>query len=98
MTLAEVVQLYAPLVGLLGLAFWTGVLSEQVRNLRSRVGKLESEDSDADGRELAVLKSKMETVSEDMQGVKRAMEGVQRQLGNLMVRGGGQVHEFTGEA
>ncbi len=33
MTAADVVQFYAPFVGLMALAFWMGVLSQRVRQL-----------------------------------------------------------------
>lgn len=42
MTIEQLFQLYAPLVGLLGLSFWTGVLSQRVRSAEARVDSLEA--------------------------------------------------------
>lgn len=35
LTLEQIISLYAPLMGLVALAFWTGVLSNRVRQLES---------------------------------------------------------------
>jgi hypothetical protein len=45
MTTTELLQFYAPLVGLLGLAFWTGVLSQRVKSADARIKSLEEVNS-----------------------------------------------------
>lgn len=90
MTLAEALQLYAPLLGIIALAFWSGVLSQKVSSLRERVAKLERE-GDGDMKtvdRLARLETKMDTNTAGIEKLNRGMEGVQRQLGNLMQKGG----------
>lgn len=89
MTVAEVLQFYAPFAGLLALAFWTGVLSQKVANLTERLAKVEGE---ADGDistvdRLARLETKMDIQHGDIEKISRSLEGVQRQLGNIAGRG-----------
>lgn len=85
MTVAEVLQFYAPFVGLLGVVFWLGVLS-------NRVVTLEREERDRKEREKAIVDERdrivrMETTIDAMKGqldkVVRELAGVQRQLANL---------------
>jgi hypothetical protein len=81
----DLIQLYAPLAGLLALAFWTGVLSQKVSNLSDRLVKLETE-SDGDMKtvdRLARLETKMDAQHGELEKVSRNLEGVQRQLGNI---------------
>lgn len=84
MTVPQLLQLYAPLAGLLGLAFWVGVLSERVKNLRFDVQELKSENVEGGSPAIIRLKVEMEGVKGAMEKLTRSMEGVQRQLGNLM--------------
>lgn len=96
LSVTELFQLYAPLAGLLGLAFWTGMLTQTVRDLRKDVDDLQRAGSQSsDGKKLAVLESQMTTVLDSITSMKRSMDGVQRQLGNLMVKPA--VHDFGGE-
>lgn len=98
MSVSELVQLYAPLAGLLVLAFWVGALSQKVANLKEDVKDLE-EGADAAGTirdRLTRIEVKFEGVEGDLTSIKRGMEGVQRQLGNLMGAKGGQVLELPG--
>lgn len=85
MTLAEVLQSYAPFAGLLMVVFWLGVLS-------NRVATLEREEKDRKGREAGSLLerdriTKMETILEgvktQVEGMVRELSGVQRQLANI---------------
>lgn len=86
MTVTELVQLYAPLLGLLVLAFWVGSLSQRVVTLERDVGELKR---DGEGEvtirdRLTALETKFDIASGDIKSIKRGMDGVQRQLGNLM--------------
>lgn len=86
MTVEQLIQLYAPLAGLLCMAFWTGVLSQRVKTLEDS-----AKDEKSSGERLVKVEVTLGTVHDDVQGIKRSMEGVQRQLGNLMTRGRGVV-------
>jgi hypothetical protein len=89
MTVAELVQLYAPLAGLLVLAFWVGALSERVKNLRKDVDELKKR-SDAEVGEGGMLERmirmevKLEGANTQLGSLDRHMQGVQRQIANLM--------------
>lgn len=95
MTVTQLFQLYAPLVGLLGLAFWVGVLSQRVKQLEEVAKDLKV--AHAEGNEvferLVRLEVNMENAVTQLGSLDRGMQGVQRQLGNLMVKGGA-VQEF----
>jgi hypothetical protein len=89
MSPTDLVQLYAPLVGLIGLAFWVGALSQRVRTLERDVADLKSDgDDELTVRDrLTVLETKFDIASDDLKSIKRVMEGVQRQLGNILTNG-----------
>lgn len=95
MTVAQIFQLYAPLVGLLGLAFWVGVLSQRVKQLEDTAKELKDahDDQSAVFERLVRLEVNMENAVTQLGSLDRGMQGVQRQLGNLMHRGG-TVQEF----
>jgi hypothetical protein len=77
--------LYAPLAGILGLAFWTGVLTERVRGLRFDVQELKEANAEGGSEsKITRLQVEMEGARADIGKLSRGMEGVQRQLGNLM--------------
>lgn len=89
MTVTELVQLYAPLAGLLGVVFWLGVLSQKVRALESTLRSIEEHDGPGGNSERLVrLEVTMEGVQTTLLSLDRGMQGVQRQLGNLMIKGG----------
>ena len=90
MSLAEVFQLYAPLAGLLAMAFWSCVLTQRVRALEAQLSKL---DGDGNGDRLVRLETQMGTVLDEMKSINRNMSGVQRQLGNISARG---FHDLSG--
>lgn len=87
LTLANVLQLYAPFAGLMALAFWMGVLSQRVRHLES-FGFMKVSN------QITELKTKQDAMGEDVGEMKRAMEGVQRQLANISMGRVGQVLEL----
>lgn len=84
MTVTELVQLYAPLAGLLAVAFWLGVLTQRVRTLERNSDGMWGEGGI--GERLVRMETKMESQTETMESVKRSMDGVQRQLGNMITR------------
>lgn len=95
----ELVQLYAPLAGLLGVVFWIGVLSERVSTLKTRIiaaeleiTSIKGEDGAGVGRVIR-LEVQMENLSKTIESVQRSIDGFQRQLANLMQKGA--VQEFN---
>lgn len=80
MTVTELVQLYAPMVGLMALCFWVGSLSQRVKDLEKR-----SDDDAPKGDRLTRLETGMEGVKEKLEALDRGQQGIQRQLGNLMM-------------
>ena len=98
MTVPELLQLYAPLAGMLAMAFWLGMLSQAVATLKRDVEELK-EGADATGSirdRLTKIETKFEGAIDDIHSIKRSMEGVQRQLANLMGARPGQVVELPG--
>lgn len=97
MTVTQLFQLYAPLAGLLGLAFWVGVLSQRVRQLETTAKELRdgAHDQNAVIERLVRLEVQMEHSTASLTSVDRSLQGIQRQLGNLMHKGG-TVTEFGG--
>lgn len=84
MSITALVQLYAPLAGLLILAFWTGSLSEKVRNLQGAVKKLEAEDSaNRETERIIRLEVQSEGVEKTLASIDRSIQGINRQLATL---------------
>jgi hypothetical protein len=89
-TVQELLQLYAPLAGLLCVVFWLGVLSERVATLKTRVIAAELEISGMKGDDGAGvgrvirLEVQMENLSKTIESVQRSIDGFQRQFANLM--------------
>lgn len=89
LTVTQLFQLYAPLAGLLLMAFWVGVLSQRVKTLEGDVAEMKTQGmTGGHGERLTRMETKMEHIEEHMERLGRGVEGVQRQLGNLMQRGG----------
>ena len=92
MTVAELVQLYAPLAGLLVLAFWVGSLSERVKNLRRDLDKVLVREAAETGEggmleRMIRMEIKLEGAGTQLESLDRHMQGVQRQIANLMKAG-----------
>jgi hypothetical protein len=97
MTVQQLVQLYAPLAGLLAVVFWLGVLSERVRRLREDVTSLEQSDAATkDGERLVRLETKMEGVKECLESTDRQLAGIHRQLANI-ASGRAKIHVFDSD-
>ncbi len=99
MTLAQALQLYAPLAGLLAVVFWLGVLS-------NRVSTLEREERDRKGRDTVSLAerdriTRMETtlegVNTQVERMARELGGVHRQLANISTGKTNVARELLGE-
>lgn len=91
MSAGDVVQFYAPFVGLMALAFWMGVLSQRVRQL---------EKAAADGPDLnekvTRLTVEMEHANATLVKLANQSENTNRQLGNLAMGRLGQGIELPG--
>ena len=90
MTVAEVFQLYVPLAGLVGLAFWVGVLSQRVRGLEDRLS-----DEKGDAARLVRVETVLTAQAEDLKGLRASIDGLNRSLSNLMTGRGSQVIELN---
>lgn len=87
MTFGQVLQLYAPFVGLMALSFWMGVLSQRVRHLES-FGYMKV------SHQVVELITKMEASETKLTSLDQRMEGVQRQLANISMGRVGTVVEL----
>lgn len=96
MTVPQLLQLYAPLAGLLGLAFWVGVLSERVKGLRFDVQEMKDENAAGGAPAVIRLQVEVAAMKTALEKLTRGMEGVQRQLGTIAMRSGALV-EFKND-
>lgn len=89
MTVPELLQLYAPLAGMLALAFWVGMLSQRVADLKEDVAALKMDSGDGGSTERLVrLEVQMEGVKAGVDKLNRGLDSMNRQMGNLMQKGG----------
>jgi len=95
-TVAEAIQFYAPLVGLLALAFWSGRLSQRVTQLEMIAKELRAGEGIHSTliERMIKVEVQIEVANETLASLKRGSEVMQRQLGNLMTGGGGKVFEL----
>ncbi len=99
MTVSQLVQLYAPLVGMLVLAFWVGGLSQRVKDQGEKIKELQRErDGDSlNSQRLTRIETLVEVTDDKIEKLTREITGIHRQLANLMVKGvGGAIIEFGG--
>ena len=89
MTAAAVLQLYAPFVGLMALAFWMGVLSQRVRQLE----KIAADGPDLNEK-VTRLTVEMEHANATLVKLASHSENVNRQLGNIAMGRVGQSKEL----
>lgn len=80
MSLADLVQLYAPLAGLLVLAFWVGGLSQRVKTLEK-----ESVGDDLKERVIRVEERQV-YANEKLDSLDRGIAGLNRQLANIATK------------
>lgn len=96
LTLPQIVQLYAPLLGLLGLAFWTGSLSERVKVAERTLKELREGEAlgQAMRERIARFDERQDLMGKSVEKLERLMEGVQRQLANLANLNSGGIVEL----
>lgn len=84
MDFSQALQFYAPIVGIIGLAYGSGVLAARVKHLEKEVFNETDRQGKADDHDrLVIVEATVNNIHEDLVGIKRSLEGVQRQLGNL---------------
>lgn len=85
MDLSPALQFYAPIVGIIALAYWSGVLAARVKHLEKDVFNDASRQERAgDHDRLVIVEATVTNIHDDVVGIKRSIDGMQRQLGNLM--------------
>lgn len=98
MTITQLVQLYAPLAGLLGITFWLGMLTQRVRGLEVDAADLKRfNEEGGSGERLVRLEVKMEDATRAIGSLDRSMQGVQRTLANWTRKTTSPIHEFGGD-
>lgn len=81
MTIAQLVQLYAPLAGLLILAFWTGRLGQKVDDQKADIDKLEKRVDDVEReRKEDGAEAKFARIEEQMTSVKDTLQRMELRL------------------
>lgn len=82
MSLAQVLQFYAPLVGLLALSFWVGKLTQQVLDLRTRVKNLEDGQNGGTGAtaKFARIEEQVKTIFVTLERMEHGQQAIQAQL------------------
>lgn len=93
MTIAQLLQLYAPLVGLLGLAFWSGVLTNKVSNQKEDLEEVKAtvaglktrlELPNVNVERLVRVETKVDALEPRLLAIDRTLQGIQRQVANTM--------------
>lgn len=82
---SNIISLYAPLAGVVVLAFWSGVLTQRVADLVRRVLKLEEHNTadTATAVQLGVMGADIKNMKEDGKKVEREIAGIHRALANI---------------
>lgn len=98
-SLAFLLQLYAPLAGLLVVVFWLGVLSQRVKVTERRQDRTDEKLDAAmiEATQVAVLNDQMSGVRRTLEKMEREMQGVQRALANIASRTANPVVTFDQE-
>ena len=100
MEIGQALQFWTPLVGLLVMAFWLGVLSNRVATLeREERDRTAREAGDQVERERIVrVETKLDGAIATLSSLQREVAGVQRALGRLAFGRSGRLGEVAEEA
>jgi predicted RNase H-like nuclease (RuvC/YqgF family) len=96
MTTADAAQLYTPIVGLIGLAFWVGGLSSRVKTLEREAKeqkdekKAEEASDEADHDRIVKMETILTRVEAKIDHLDRDFDGMKRSLSNLATGRGNQ--------
>lgn len=92
-SVVEIVQLYAPLAGLLVMAFWLGILSNRVVTLeREERDRKETDRNEATQRDRIVrMETKLDLMRDELDKVQRELSVIHRILANMASGAGGKV-------
>lgn len=102
-SVAFLLQLYAPLAGLLAVTFWLGVLSQRQKVSERRQDKTDEllKDQMKDGRDemvgVALLTQRFEAMGSTLEKLEREMRGMQRSLANIANGSAGTLVKFDQE-
>lgn len=85
LTVKDILSLYAPLAGIVGLAFWTGVLSQKIADVVRRVLHLEGKETGDNAVivQLAQLEERINGWGKGQEKLERSMSEVQRTIANM---------------
>lgn len=97
-TFTQLVQLYAPLAGLLVVTFWLGVLSARVMTLEreERARKQRDRDDQSDHDSIVRMEAHIETLTKGQEAMQRELAGVHRALAHMASGKGGAIVQFGG--
>lgn len=86
MTVEQLLQLYAPLAGLLAITFWLGVLSARVTTLEreERDRKVIEREAPEERDRVTRLETKFEAIDDHFEQMQRSISEIQRSLSNLV--------------
>lgn len=76
----EMAAIYAPLVGLLGMAFWVGALSQRVKSAERTLA-----DAREDGRQLVRVETLVGEQAIHIARIDSSIEGIHRSLRDLVM-------------
>lgn len=90
------VQIYAPLAGLLAVTFWLGVLSQRVKVAERRQDTTDTrlKALDDDKVEVGRKDEKLSHVERELGEIKRELHGIQRMLANMVSGKVGVITKF----
>lgn len=103
LTTENIISLYAPLTGVVVLAFWVGVQTGRLTDVIRRVLNLESKAEAGTSDDIAAaegrgeVKAKLEALSTGQKHIERDIAGIQRTLANMMSGKGGAITVFEQE-
>jgi hypothetical protein len=98
-TLAQALQLYAPLAGLMMVVFWLGVLSNRVATLEREERDRKTRDavSLAERDRITRMETTLSSVETQVERMARELGGVHRQLANISTGKTNVARELLGD-
>ena len=99
MEIGQALQFWTPLVGLLVMAFWLGVLSNRVSTLEREERDRKTRDGaeSAERERIVRVETKLDGAITTLASVQREIAGMQRSLGNLSTGRGNRAVQLVDE-